>query len=335
MNDQNHSHMGYAKTSRYKLVLRFVLTWLLTVAIFFVLFSRIKFDDVLALIKQTDIKYLCAGFLLSVLAHVFFSSIRYQKIVEAMGCRLSLLEAVIVRMGCNPIKGILPFKVGELAIPAYMKKKHNLSYPRGVFSLFFGYVFSFIVLILFYSGGGFFYSHNPNEKTVYAALFLLILFSITPLILGQITGLITRCVKQSQKVPEELMSIIDKYNPGVIRGLILHSCGIEGSKLLIIFVLLKSFHIYIPFDALLLFGSMTIITVYLPITYWGLGIRESAILFLFSGYAAPETLLAGSLLITFIDGVVPVLLGFFFIKPFLNGLWQDNKAGRGILSRDI
>ena len=57
----------------------------------------------------------------------------------------------MIRMGCNPIKGILPFKVGEFAIMAYMKKKHNLSYPKGFFSLLFGYVFSFIVLILFYS----------------------------------------------------------------------------------------------------------------------------------------------------------------------------------------
>lgn len=334
MNAQNHNHLGYAKTSRYKLVLRFVLTWLLTVAIFVVFFSGIRFADVFALIKQTDIKYLCAGILLSVLAHVFFSSIRYQKIVGAMECRLSLLEAVIVRMGCNPIKGILPFKVGELAIPAYMKKKHNLSYPQGIFSLFFGYIFSLIVLIIFYFCGGFFYFHNPYQKAIYVLLFALILFSITPPILRRITQFVIWCAKKSQKVPDELTSLIDKYNPGVIRSLVLHSLGIEGSKLLIIFVLLKSFHIEIPFDALLFFGSMTIIAVYLPITYWGLGVRESAILFLFSSYATPEKLLAGSLLITFIDGVVPVLLGFFFIKPFLSGLWQDKKADRGIISHD-
>lgn len=332
MNDQNHNHLEYAKTSRYKLVLRFILTWLLTVAIFVILFSRIRFADVFALIKQTDIQYLFFAVLLSISAHVFFSSVRYQKIVGAMGCRLSMLEAVIIRMGCNPIKGLLPFKVGELAIPAYMKKKHNLSYRRGVFSLFFGYVFSFIVLILFYSCGGFFYFHNLYQRIIYAIAFLLPLFSITPFILRKVTGIISWCAKKYQKMPEELTSLIDRYHPGVIRGLILHSMGIEGSKLLIIFVMLKSIHIEIPFDALLLLGSMTILAVYLPITYWGLGIRESAILFLFAGYATPEKLLAGSLLITFIDGVLPILLGFFFLKPFLNGLWEDKETGKRILS---
>ena len=66
-----------------------------------------------------------------------------------------------------------------------------------------------------------------------------------------------------------------------------------------------------------------------------LGIRESAILFLFSGYATPEKLLAGSLLITFIDGVLPILLGFFFIKPFLNGLWEDEKPNIRIVSNGV
>jgi len=335
MNTQNNNHLRYANISHYKTALRFVLTWLLTVAIFVVLFSRIKFADVFVLIKQTDIKYLCAGILLSVSAHVVFSSLRYQKVVGAMGCRLSLIEAIVVRMGCNPIKGILPFKVGELAIAAYMKKRHNISYPQGLFSLLFGYVFSFIVLILFYSCGGFFYFHNPYQRIIYAVVFLLILFSITPLILRKITGFITWCVKKYQKKPDELMSLIDKYNPGTIRDIILHSLGIEGSKLLIILVILKSLSIEIPIDALLLLGSTTIIAAYIPITYWGLGIRESAILFLFSGYATPEKLLAGSLLITFIDGVLPILLGFFFIKPFLNGLWEDEKPNIRIVSNGV
>lgn len=334
MNTKNHNNLICAKTSRYKAVLRFALTWLLTIAIFVFLFFRIKFTDVIVLIQQTDIRFLASGVLFSLLAHVVFSSARYQAIVGAMGCRLSFFEAVIIRMGCNPIKGILPFKVGELAIIAYMKKKHNLSYPQGLFSLLPGYVFSFIVLILFYSCGGVFYFHNPSQRIIYAVVFLLILFLITSFSLRQIPLLIIRCVKKYRKLPQELTSLIEKYDPQAIRNIILHSAGIEGSKLLIIFVILKSLSIEIPLDALLLLGSATILVAYLPITYWGLGIRETAILFLFSGYAIPEKLLAGSLLITFVDGVLPVLLGLFFVKPFLNNLWEDKKDERGDVSHD-
>ena len=80
----------------------------------------------------------------------------------------------------------------------------------------------------------------------------------------------------------------------------------------------KSLSIDLPVDALLLWGSMIIIAAYLPITYWGLGIRESAIIVLLAGYASPDQLLAGGLMITFVDGLLPVLLGLFFVRPFLN-----------------
>lgn len=98
----------------------------------------------------------------------------------------------------------------------------------------------------------------------------------------------------------------------------IHSLAIEGCKLLIILFSFKSLSIDLPVDALLLWGSMTIIAAYLPMTYWGLGIRESAVIVLFAGYAAPGHLLAAGLLMTFVDGLLPVLLGLFFIRPFLN-----------------
>lgn len=334
MNDQNRNRFTYAKTSRYKAVLRFVLTWFLTVAILVILFSRIKFTDVMALVQQTDIRFLGAAVLCSLLAHVVFSSVRYQAVVGAMGCGVSFSEAVLIRMGCNPIKSLLPMKTGELAIIAYMKKRHQLSYPGGFFSLLFGYVFSFVVLILLCSLGGAFYFHDALPGMIYAALFLLILFSITPFSLKQISRLITRMVEKYRIYPETWASFREKYDAGAIKKIILHSAGIEGSKLLIIFFLLKSLRVEIPPDALLFRGSATVLAVYLPVTYWGLGIRESAILFLFAGYAVPEKLLAGSLLITFVDGILPVFLGLFFVKPFLSNLWEEKKEGQDSLSRD-
>ncbi len=333
-NQQQHHHLQYASPKRYKAVLRFVLTWLLTVAILVILFSRIKFTDVMALVQQTDIRFLGAAVLCSWLAHVVFSSARYQAVVGAMGCGVSFSEAVLIRMGCNPIKGILPMKTGELAIIAYMKKKHHLSYPGGFFSLLFGYVFSFVVLILLCSLGGAIYFHDTLPGMIYAALSLLILFSITPFSLRQISRLITRMVKKYRIYPETWTSVMEIYDAGAIKNIILHSAGIEGSKLLIIFFLLKSLRVEIPPDALLFLGSATILAVYLPVTYWGLGIRESAVLLLFYGYAVPEKLLAGSLLITFVDGMLPVLLGLFFVKPFLNNLWEEKKERQASLSRD-
>ncbi len=327
MSPQNHNQLNYAKISNYKVILRFALTWLTTIAIFVIIFSRIKFVDVIALIKQTDIKLLCTGILFSVFAHLLLSSMRYQKVVEVMGCRLSFIEAVIIRMGCNPIKGILPFRMGELAIAAYMKKKHNLSYTKGFVSISLGYIFSFIILIIFYAFGGILYLRSLPQRIIFALLFLLILLLVAPLSFRYIPRLVVWFLKKFQKLPEESKSLIENYDFKTIKIILFHSFGIEGFKLLIILILFKSLNINISANALFLFGSATIIAAYIPITYWGLGIRESAVLFLFSGYATPDKLLAGSLLITFADSIFPVLLGLFFVKPFLNSLWGSEKEG--------
>jgi len=334
MNLQNNNRLNYAKISNYKVILRFVLTWFITISILLIIFSRIRLADVFVLIKQTDIKFLCTGILFSVFAHLLLSSARYQKVVEVMGCRLSFFEAVIIRMGSNPIKGILPFKMGELAIAAYMKKMHNLSYPEGFVSISFGYFFSFIALIVFYSLGGIFYLHSRIQRLIFTVVFLLILLLI-PLSIRHIPRLPAWFLKKIRKLPEESTPLFEKYDSGTINIIMLHSLGIEGLKLLIIQIILKSFSIDIPVNALLFLGSATIIAAYLPITYWGLGIRETAILFLFSDYAPPDKLLAASLLITFVDSVLPVLLGLFFVKPFLDSLWGSKKTGADIVSKDV
>jgi len=323
MNIQNDKVLNSTLTSRWKTVLRFGITWFLTIAILVIIFSKVNFSDVLTVLKQTDIQLLFLGILCSVFAHVIFSSSRYQKIIYSLGYRISFSEAVIIRMGCNPIKGILPFKMGEFAILAYMKKKHNLSYPLGLFSILLGYIYSCIVLVLLFSFGGVFYFHDFSQKIIFALMFMIILFLIATSNRKKKFRFITWFAIKFQKCPEDLALFNEKYDVAAIRNVFPYSMGIEGFKLLIIFVLFKSLCIEIPLNALLFLGSTTIIAAYIPITYWGMGIRESAVLFLFSHYATPDKLLAGSLLVTMVDGILPALLGLLFIKPFLNSLWDD------------
>lgn len=330
MNLQSNHLPNIAKKSNVKIILRFILTWVLTASILVIIFSRIRFSDVLSLITQTDMTLLCLGILFSVVAHLLLSSARYRKAALVMGCRLSFFEAVIIRMGSNPIKGLLPFKMGELAIAAYMKKKHDMSYSKGLLSISFGYFFSFVALIVFYSMGGVFYSHDLPQRIVFAVIFLLMIFVILPLSIRKIPRLLIWGLKKSGKLPEESGDLTGGNDSGAISMIMFHSFGIEGFKLLIIFIILKSLHVNIPVETLLFFGSATIIAAYLPVTYWGLGVRETAVLILFSQYASADKLLAGSLLITFVDSILPVLLGLFFIKPFFDGLWEK-KTDAGMI----
>jgi len=326
MNLQNPQKFSWETITNFRTVLRIVFTWLVAIIILAVIFSRIHPADVMAVLKQTDIGYLSLGILFSLLAHVFFTVARYQNMIRLVGCSLSWGEALLLRMGCNAVKGVLPFKTGEVAIVAYMKKVQNLSYPRGVFSVLFGTVFSLMVLILFCSAGGIFHFSDRPLSMIFVAVFLTIFLLLILSSFRRVPSSMVRYLKKYFRLPEDLAFLMEKYDPAIIKNIIFHSLGIEGSKLIIIFVVLKSLQIEMSAAALLLWGSATILAAYLPLTYWGLGVRESAVLFLFADYAAPGQLLAGGLLITFVDSVLPVLLGLFFVKPFLDRLLGSKKA---------
>ncbi len=244
MSIQKHHVWEYPTLSTPKAILRFVFTWLVTLAIFVVLFSRIPFHDVVSLLQQTDMRFLCAGLLCSVLAHLFFSSARFQRVV----------------------------------------KMNHLSYARGLLALLSGYMFSFTALIFFCSMGGLFYVHPPLQKMLFAAACLLIVLLIAISIRQNFFRPVVLYIHKILRLPENVRKIIESYDPQTGQAIMIHSLAIEGCKLLIILFSFKSLSIDLPVDALLLWGSMTIIAAYLPMTYWGLGI----------------------------------LLGLFFVRPFLN-----------------
>jgi uncharacterized protein (TIRG00374 family) len=325
MKSANSDHLNLAGVSRGKTVFRFVLSWLLTLILFVVIVSKVKVSEVLLGLSRADIRYVTAAVLFSLLAHMLFSSARYREIAHAMGKRISFFEAVLIRMGCNPIKGIFPLKIGELAIAAYMKRKHDLSYPGGFFSIVIGYPFSLIVLLFFYSAGGIFYFPDIHRKIFFLFLLFAALMLALPLNLNQMVSLFIQWIGKFKKFSgEEENFLAQTRRPEQTRNMMLYSLGVEGFKLLIIYALLKSLDVNVSAAALLLFGSLTVMAVYLPFTYWGLGVRESAIIFLFSGQAPAEKLFAAGLMTTFIDGILPVLLGLFFVQPFVKVLFDAN-----------
>ncbi len=318
MKSSNSDNLNLANVSRGRRVCQFALSWLLTIILFVVIVSRIKISEVLLGLSQADIQYVMAAVLFSLLAHLLFSSARYQEIAHAMGKQISFFEAVLIRMGCNPIKGIFPLKIGELAIVAYMKKKHHLSYPGGFFSIFVGYPFSLIVLLFFYAVGGMLYFPDIHQKVLFLFLCFAALMLALPSSLNQMTLLLIQWIGKFKNFPSEEKNFLEEmHRLEKTRNIMACSLGIEGFKLLIIYALLKSLGVNVSAAVLLLFGSLTIMAVYLPFTYWGLGVRESAVIFLFSGQAEPEKLFAAGLMTTFIDGILPVLLGLFFVQPFV------------------
>ena len=84
------------------------------------------------------------------------------------------------------------------------------------------------------------------------------------------------------------------------------------------YILSKAINLNIPFSKMILIFPMIIIISFIPFSIAGLGVREGLVILFFSGFASTQSLLSFGILISFVEYLLPALLGLFFVKPFLS-----------------
>ncbi len=300
----------------FKKTIKFAFPWVLTIVLFVIIFSKIEFSEALIVFGQADVKLVSLSILVCLFMYVFFSPGRQREILRILDCPLSFKEAFILRIGSIPLKGILPLKGGELTRIAYLKKRHHLSYPKGLTSVLFGYALSAAALSFFVFVGWLFDQFALKQRYYLGLLFFLFLMLVP---------LLKRLIKIFLKNKE----IIDRLNSKTLSLLFFYSLGFEGLKLLNTYLLFTALDIEVPFGVLLRLVPLSILASMLPLTPSGLGTRESTILLIFSNYATPERLLGASLLVSFVNRLIPILFGLFFMKLFLFGLLKKNQIREG------
>jgi len=307
-------------TVKTRRILKFSAVWLITIAIFAVLFSKIKLSDVVEALKQADITLFVLSLVVSAAAHIAITIPRYRFMLRILGCRMSFSETLILRMGTLPIKNVTPFKAGELSRAAYLKNKHGFPYTRGVVSIVMGYALSFISLASCALVGLALVVAVPWQKI--GAWLLFALFWALVFLGG--SPLVSRLVKvflKLLKLPESEFRVCRKLLlPFPLSVLLGYSLAFEGCQLLNTWLLLKALGASVSVETFLLFGPLSILIAVLPVTVFGLGTRESAIVYFFSRFASQDRLLAASFLTTFANRLLPIFLGLFFVKPFLDRL---------------
>ena len=76
----------------------------------------------------------------------------------------------------------------------------------------------------------------------------------------------------------------------------------------------------IPIWSILAYIPIVIAITLIPVTVSGLGTREVAIFYLFANFATPEQLAGLALLLTFVEFILPSLIGCFFLPSFLSAI---------------
>lgn len=305
--------------------IRLAVTWLITTLILIALFWKIRPTEVVRALRGIDVGLLLAALVLSTVNHALVAAERYRRIIQALGCRISLGEAILIRMGGAPIKGLLPVKSGELAKVLYLKRRHSFPYHSGILATALGYLISLLSFSLFILAGWVLAMDGPPNRFFFG-LALIIGLPLVILVLARapLGRAFSRFLRRTQsdtlsRIPEALSGQLEGLKREGVR-ISFYSILLEGCKVINAFIIFKALGMEVPFSVALFRIPLTIMAANLPITIGGLGTRETSTLILFSDYAPESILVAASLSTSMVNLFFPMMIGLLFTKRFLGRL---------------
>lgn len=290
--------------------IKFAVILLTTLLILFFLFLKVDIKEFLLNFKKIDVTILILTFMVSAFFNLIIASIKLKWIIRFFNRELSFKNAFLIRSASFPIRAVSPFKLGEFFIAYHLKKRYNLKLSKGIFSVIIDKIFTvvglsfFILITLFYTKRYFLF---------WGVIGLFLIFSFYLIFL-----------KSNRKIKAALQySRMFKFRK--IGCVFLISVFLQLSEIITSLLLLKALGISIPLLALTLYIPLSILISSIPITQFGLGTREAAIIFFFSQYASNELLLTFGLLLSFVEFIFPSMMGLIFVNKILKRTFTAKK----------
>lgn len=310
-----------------KNLLKLLFIILITILIFAVLFTKIGLQKVRAALASVDLGLFMLAVVVSIFSNIFVASDKWRRILKELGCSISFKEALLIVSGSIPIRFILPLKSGELAKAVYLKRRKKLGFEYGVSLAVFDKVSNLLGILIILCIGLIFYGIGLSPVCV--------LFPMTLWVLpaGGDSGDSTTCViDRFKKIGEKACNFIKRMNSILGRisyskriWLLVYSVFFQSMELITACILFKAAGLSIPLYAILIYIPIVVLLSNIPVTIAGLGTREAAIVFFFFRYGPPELLLTSAILVSFIEHILPMMVGLTFFTPFIKKTFHGHK----------
>ncbi len=303
-------------------LLKTIFIVIITIAIFCVLFYKIDFDEVKNIMASVNIKLFILASSISIFVNLFLGTDKWRRILKNLSLSISFKELFFIMVASNPVKFVLPFKFGEISKVLYLSRIKRFKFAKALSSVIFDKFLNLLGTIILLAAGLFLFKINIILKLVVyfiIAMLIIVTFDMKRLrliIFNWIEGLnlkIYEFVKQLFSAIGEI-KLNKKINLGG------YAIFFQASELLNAYILSKALRIELPIIVILLFIPLIILIGNIPITMSGLGMREVAMLIFLAQYETSAKLLSFSLMLSFVEYVLPAFFGLFFLKKYLYDL---------------
>jgi glycosyltransferase 2 family protein len=289
--------------------MRFKIPWIKNIlllavgtVIFYLIFRMMDFGTLLEIFSGLNIFYAFVLLLMSAFINFVLMADKWRRIVEVLGTKISLKESAYIHIANFPLVTLLPARAGEFFKVYYIKKKFGFGIKEGAGTVLFDKATDLTVMFFFIIFGLLFLDIKLPISIHYVFIVIAVMTPLGFIVLS--------------KMKYKVFAAFSKM--GISRtmfflgySLINWTIGLISFK-----VLFLTLNVNIPLDAIFTLSPIITIISTLPITLSGFGTREASVLFFFSEYATAEQLFASGVLMSFMEFVIPSLIGLVFFKKF-------------------
>jgi uncharacterized protein (TIRG00374 family) len=277
-------------------------------------------------LSQIHHGYLLGTFCMLACANVFLAR-RWWLILETEGFRIPFKRTLRVFLANLPIAKITPGYTGDFFRIFFLRKEVPAHSHAGI--IIFEALLDILILGAL-SAIGAILLRQSDYLGISVAIVMAVLFIIyiIPRVLTDVK-LLLRYRKKIVATTQIFQRVL--ATPSKFTRVFVISIAISFFTQLYIFLLFRAFGSEVTLlDIIIRQPLVTVITL-IPISFWGLGVRESAMLLLYSGLASEATIVSVGLLSTLLSSILfPLFCIPFTFRTILEGL-HEKKSGENNL----
>ena len=293
-------------------LLRGLMLVVLTLLVFYLLFRRIDLSHVIALLRTIPASTWSVATLLT-LSFPVMSAVRWHLILGTMGFDVSIARCLLIIVGLWPLSSVSPSKAGDLLKAVSLRREIGPMVVAG--SVLTERALDLLVLAVFALVGGLFF----RDLRMIAAAVAVILVVIAAVIVARLD--IKPPVGQNlqSKLRELLHSIrVLGTQPITLVAILALTVANWLASIVQTKLLFDGVGASVPFGFTAAALPVAIFVGLLPITFGGMGTRDSAMVVLFAGFAAASQALAVGLLYSFFGYWLLAIVGIPLVKKALD-----------------
>lgn len=305
-------------------VLKRVLPWMVGAAIIAYLVWRIEYQSLLDAMSRADILLYCAALAAFGALNFFADTQNLYAILKHSKNEVTFHDTMIVR-GASYLLMIIDYTLGMGSIAYYLHTFKNIPLLRGMGLMFLLNYTTQVSLSLMAIAGTFLAVDAPSpwldRVTVVCAALLAfcIIFVAVLKFIPDFTFI--KKVKQN-----DLFKIYIETSYPVYLINIFYRCVFYSTFILFFYVAVRAFNIAIPFSALVAYVPVILLIVSIPISAFGLGTLQAAMLVLFKDYGSPAQILAFSLAYSASIILIRGIIGAYFYSIITRRVSNNYKA---------